>query len=337
MGSHPGGGEFSDLGFGSKVALQERRLLNRDGSFNVRRKGLSFFRSLTLYHHLVTMPWGRFLLILFSTFLVFNILFASAYVLCGPGALQGSVALTVPDRLMEAFFFSVQTATTIGYGHLIPVGVFPNVLQALESMTGLLGFALATSLLFARFSRPTAQILFSDNAVLAPYLGITALEFRMINERSNQLINVELDVTLSRTEHSGGITARKFYPLALERDQVTFFPLSLTVVHPITEASPLFGVSREEFIKSDPEVFVLITAIEETFSQTVHARASYKGEELIWGARFVNILERSDDGVISVDLQRIHQTEPANLPTAERAGPAPDPQTVAALRASSSP
>ena len=277
----------------------------------MRRKGLSLFRSLTLYHHLVTMSWTRFHLIVISSFTLFNILFALAYVACGAGALRGSTATAFGDRFLEAFFFSVQTSTTIGYGHVVPDGILPNLFVTAEAITGLLGFALATSLLFARFSRPTAQLLFSNSAIVAPYRGISALEFRMINERTNQLINVEVSVTLSRNETVDGRTARKFYTLPLERDEVKLMPLNWTVVHPIAEGSPLFGVEREEYLRSDPEVFVLVTAMEETFAQTVHARTSYRGEETFWDMRFADIFERGEDGVVTVDLERIHETEPA--------------------------
>lgn len=306
--------DLNDLGFGSKLTRATgQRLLNRDGSFNVEREGLSLIRATSPYHRMLTIPWSQFHLLIILFFVVFNGTFAAAYLLCGEGALRGALGTTPLERFLDAFFFSVQTSTTIGYGHMSPVGLATNIVVSLEVMTGLMGFALATSLVFARFSRPIARIIFSENAIIAPYRGITALEFRMINARSNQLIQLEIKVLLSRMETHDGILIRRFHELSLERSQVMFFPLNWTVVHPIDKSSPLHGVTREEFLEGDPEIMILLTGIDETFSQTVHARSSYKGEEIVWGAKFSDMYQRSEGGVISVDLQRLHAFQPAEL------------------------
>ena len=302
--------ELRDLGFGARVAQQSgRRLLNRDGTFNVARRGLGFFRLYSPYHILINMPWGRFHLIVSLSYLAFNLLFATGYMFCGAGALRGAEGITMGDRFLDAFFFSVQTSTTIGYGHISPIGIPANILVSIEAMSGLLGFAMATSILFARFSRPQARIVFSNQAIVAPYRGITALEFRIANERSNQLIQVQVRVVLNRTEKVGGVIKRRFRELALERSEVQFFPLQWTVVHPIDAESPLYGCSKEEFFASDPELLILLTGVDETFSQSVHARSSYKGNEILWGAKFSDMFEQSPDGVVSVDLRRIHEIE----------------------------
>ena len=299
--------DLKDLGFGSRVSQQSQgRLLNRDGSFNVVRKGLGLLREYSPYHFLLNIPWARFYLIVALSYLAFNLFFAAGYMLCGPGALRGAEGITLGDRFLDAFFFSVQTSTTIGYGHISPVGVAANILVSIEAMSGLLGFALATSLFFARFSRPEARVVFSHRAIVAPYKGITALEFRIANERSTQLIQVAVKVVLNRIEHGSGGAKRRFRELSLERNEVQFFPLQWTVVHPIDAQSPLYGRTREEFYASDPEILILLTGIDETFSQTVHARSSYKGEEIVWGAKFTDMFDKSHDGIISVDLRRIH-------------------------------
>jgi inward rectifier potassium channel len=295
-----------DLGLGDRVAQGSRaRLLNRDGSFNVRRVGLSFFRSLSLYHHLLTISWTRFFLSVAAFYLVSNLVFAEAYVLCGPGALAGTRAQTVPERFLESFFFSVHTLATIGYGALSPRSLSANVLVTVEALIGLMGLALVTGILFARFSRPSAQILFSRQAVVAPYRGLTGLMLRIANERTTQLIEVEATVSLNRWEGS----RRKFYELALERKKVLFFPLHWVIVHPIDEQSPLWGMSEEEFRASDAELLVLLTAVEEDFGQKVHARSSYKPEEVVWGARFADLYLKSDDGTLGIDIGRLHQIE----------------------------
>jgi inward rectifier potassium channel len=294
-----------DLGLGSRVAQESRqRFLNRDGSFNVERHGLPLFRSLNLYHWLLSIPWAAFFLLVAFSYLLANVVFAAGYVACGPGALRGAGDPALAGRFLTAFFFSVQTIATIGYGGISPHGLAANALVTVESLAGLLGFALATGLLFARFSRPNAKIVFSRNAVVAPYLGITALEFRIANARSSQLLNVDAVITLSRFETIDGRPRRKFHELALERRNVVFFPLHWVIVHPIDERSPLFGVTREQFEASDAEILVMLTAIDETFSQPVHARTSYKHAEVLWGARFADIFLPSRER-IAVDLRRL--------------------------------
>lgn len=303
--------ENRDLGFGAVVAGESRqRLLNRDGSFNVSREGLSLWASLSLYHWLLTMKWWKFLSAVTLSYLLTNIVFATAYMLCGPDALENSVNANLGNGFMRAFFFSVETFATIGYGNIAPVGVAPNLLMTLESLFGLLGFALATGLLFARFSRPTAQIIFSKAAVIAPYRGTTAFEFRITNARRNQIIELEAKVLFARFEEEGGRSVRRFYPLALERERVTFFPLSWTIVHPINETSPLYGLTREDLLESNAEFLILLTGIDETFSQTVHTRSSYQTNEVVWNAKFSDVFNRRADAeTLTIDVRRLHLIE----------------------------
>lgn len=301
---------LNELGFGSKAAQQHStRFLNRDGSFNVRRKGRSFFRSLNLYHSLLTMPWRRFNVFVVGLYFGINILFALAYVMCGTNALEGSTAITVGDRFIEAFFFSVQTLATIGYGKMSPATFPAHVVVTFEALIGLSGFALATGILFSRFSRPQAKIIFSRTAVIAPYREGTALMFRVANERTNEIVNMSATVIMSRFEGTNGKTARKYYQLPLELSTLLFFPLSWTVVHPIDDASPFRDVTAQEFERADTEVMILLSGLDETFSQTVHARSSYKHHELVWNAKFSDIYIPGEDGVIAIDLERIHEIQ----------------------------
>lgn len=299
-----------DLGFGTVVTHQSReRLLNPDGSFNVVREGLNPLTSLSLYHDLLTITWPRFLGMVVLFHLVTNAVFGAAYMACGPGALSGMTAATPVDRFLEAFFFSIQTFATIGYGAMSPHSLAAHVLVTIESLVGLLGFALATGLLFARFSRPTARILFSEKAIVAPYRGITAFEFRLANARSNELIDVQAKVLLSRFRAEGG--GREFVQLKLERDSVLFFPLAWTVVHPIDETSPLYGLEPEDLDAVQAEFLVLLTAFDETFSQTVHTRSSYLAEDVVWGASFVNLFNPPHDGKLSIDVGRLSEIKRA--------------------------
>jgi inward rectifier potassium channel len=305
-----------DLGFGAVVARESRkRLLNRDGSFNVRRDGMKPLASLSLYHYLLTVSWPRFMGLVVAGYLVINTGFGLAYLACGPAALRGAtVGEMGGNAFLRAFFFSVETFATIGYGHIFPAGFAANVVVTVESLVGLLGFALATGLLFARFSRPTARIVFSERALIAPYSSGTAFEFRIVNSRSNQLIEVECQVLFTRVPRQDGI--RHFAPLALERRKVTFFPLAWTIVHPIDRSSPLFGLTHADLTASNAEFLVLLTGFDETFSQTVHTRSSYKPEELVWGASFKNMFNApTPEGRISIDIGRLHDYERVPLPS----------------------
>lgn len=311
-----------DLGFGRRVAEESRvRLLNHDGSFNVARLGLPFFRSLHLYHSLLTMSWPKFLFMVGIGYLVVNVLFAVGFLLCGPGALSGSTASGIGPRLLEAFFFSVQTLSTIGYGGLTPARLAANLVVTFEALSGLMIVALATGLFFARFSRPRARIVFSDNALVAPFQGMTAFQFRLANERNSQLTNVEATVVLNRFEMRDGGRTRRFHPLKLERERVMFMPLHWVVVHPIDEQSPLRGVTREDLLAGDAEFLILLTGLDETYSQTVHARSSYKADEVIWNAKFADMYMPRQDGLISVDLSKISALEElAETPTGATGG-----------------
>ena len=308
-GSRPAGPEeeFHDLGFGSVVARDSReRLLNKDGSFNVDRRGRGFLASISPYHALLTMSWRAYFGIVITAYFVVNLVFAAAYEACGPGALE--VAGARQASYLEAFFFSVQTLATIGYGRISPVGMTANLLVTVESLVGLLGLALATGILFARFSRPIADILFSHNAIVSPYRDIQAFMFRIANRRTNEMLEVQAEVIFSRLE--GPQRVRRFHVLSLERPRVVFFPLSWTVVHPIGETSPMRGLTHQDLVDSEAEVLILLTGIDETFSQTVQARSSYKADEIVWGARFRDVFHRSPDGrVLAVDVAKLHDIE----------------------------
>ncbi|HEU5480883.1 MAG TPA: ion channel [Candidatus Tumulicola sp.] len=310
--------EERDLGFGSVVARESRkRLLNRDGTFNVERRGLRYFQSLSLYHTALSISWPRFLAAVVSAYLVINVVFACAFLLCGHGALYTPPTGMPEGRFLQAFFFSVETFGTIGYGNVYPVGVLPGLVMVVEALTGLLVLAMSTGLIFARFSRPTARIRFSTNAVVAPYRGITALMLRIVNERRNQIVEVEAQLLFSRRSADDG-SARVFDELGLERRRVVFFPLAWTIVHPIDETSPLFGLTPADLREMDAEFLVLLKGIDETFSQTVHARSSYRDDEITWNAQFTSMFNPpTPDGVVSIDMDRLDAIERM------RTGPAP--------------
>lgn len=303
--------ETRDLGFGARVAGESRqRLLNRDGSFNVARTGLNPLAAFSLYHSLLRMSWPKFFLTVLVGYLIANSLFAGAYLLCGDGALLVPANLHIGSRFWESFFFSVHTMATIGYGNITPVGIAANLVVTFEALFGLMAFALITGMLFSRFSRPTAKILFSERAIIAPYRGISAFEFRITNGRCNEIIELHATVMFSYLEEAGGKRVRRFHSLMLEREQVTFFNLSWTIVHPIDQASPLFGKTEQELLAADAEVMILLTGIDETFSQTVHTRSSYKADEIVWKAKFGEIYNLpTQSGRLTIDVRKLHSIE----------------------------
>lgn len=320
--------EFKDLGFGSVLGAEGGRLLNRDGSFNVVREGLHPLSSLSVYHYLLTVSWTKFILWMCAGYVAANALFAAGYLLCGPDALAGVVEMHAGSRYLTAFFFSVETLATIGYGHVAPIGLAANLLVTLEALIGLLGFALASGLVFARFSRPVAWIIYSHHALIAPYRGMTGFMFRVVNGRSNQLLEVGAKVSLAL----GRDGSRRFHELSLERDHVVLFPLSWTIVHPIDETSPLWGVTEQELRDADAEFFVSLQAIDETFSQQVHSRTSYKPAEVVWGARFSDAFVRRPGRPLGIDISRLHDHQPAELPPpAALAALTPGPRATSEL------
>jgi len=306
---------IKDLGFGSRVMRDSAlRLLNRDGTFNVSRSGLPLFKSLNLYQALLGIPWWQFNFFFVGLYLSINLVFAPLYFLCGPEALTGTEGMHSGERLLECLFFSVQTLTTVGFGHITPQGLIANSLVVLEAFLGLSGFAVAAALMFALFARPKAKILFSNQAVIGPYHGHTCFEFRIANGSPNELIEVEVRILLCMTDTEEGVRTRHFHQLHLERHKVAFFPLDWTVAHPITKSSPLYAMTPDELRRQDAEFLVLINAIDDKSSQAVHARSSYKWDEIACGARFKNMYRRTQNGRMSIDLKRIHDIQQVETP-----------------------
>ena len=303
-----------DLGLGGKLSERSHaRLLNRDGSFNVRRNNLGPFHPYNVYHTLVSLPVPSVVLLMVAGYFATNLLFATLYWLAGPDAIAGAASSPLA-RFEDCVFFSVQTLATIGYGKLVPNTRAANVLVAIEALVGLLGFAILSALLFARFARPTAKIRFSSHAVIAPYQNGWALMFRLVNLRNHDLTDVHAVVSFARWVDENGVRRRRFDQLVLERDFIIFMPLHWVVVHPIIDTSPLRGLTAEALAGADPEVVCLITADDETFAQTVHARSSYDKADIVWGARFRDMYLPDADRV-TIDLGRLNDFEAVPPPS----------------------
>lgn len=295
-----------ELGFGTRVGGSGGRLMNRDGSFNVHRRGMPLRSLVSLSHRLLIMRWPAFLVLLTGVYLTLNGAFALLYWSLGPEAIGG------PGQpgFARAFFFSVQTASTIGYGTLVPATTAANLVATAEALAALISFALVSGLTYARFTRAIADFVFSDKAVIAPFGDITAFQVRIGNRRRGQILGLTARVFLSRIDDDSGQRRRTYHELRLERSHISFLPLTWTIVHPIDADSPFHGVRPEDLATCDPEIFVTLNGLDETFSQAVHARCSYKADEIVWNARFGNVYERSSSGTpTAIDLARIHDVE----------------------------
>jgi inward rectifier potassium channel len=297
--------ERQDVGFGTKITGKETRLINKDGNFNVKRVNQKFSDWLNLYNRLIIMPWGKFALLIFSLFLLVNLFFASLYYLIGTEHLVGMIAKNIAEEFAEAFFFSTQTLTTVGYGRISPVGFAVSLIASIESLTGLMSFAIVTGLLYGKFSRPVAHIKYSTVALIAPYLDTNAFMFRIINERDHQLIEVGAEAVFSKLDKKDdGTLQRKYYGLKLERNKVNFFPSNWTIVHAITEDSPLYGLNEKDLDESETEIMILIKGFDDSFAQTVNSRNSYTSDEIIWNAKFVNMQE-NEGFMTMVDMAKL--------------------------------
>jgi inward rectifier potassium channel len=293
-----------DPGITQKFSAPLSRIINRDGTFNVRRRG-DTWRDSHPYMLLINMAWGRFLLTLFLGYLVANTIFAVAYYALGSEQLQGAEAPEAWQRFAYTFFFSAHTLTTVGYGSISPKGLGAHLLASFESLVGVLGFAIATGLLFGRFSRPSARIGFSDRMVAAPYGEGTSLQFRVVNRRRNSLTELEARVMLMTVVARDGERKRVYELLKLERERVLFFPLTWTVVHPIDPDSPLYGKTPDDLERLQAEILVLIKGYDDTFSQTVMARQSYRHDEIVWERRFAPAFFIDEQGDLVLEVSKV--------------------------------
>jgi len=293
-----------DPGLTQQFGNPLRRAINKDGSFNVRRTG-NRWRAFHPWLGLVDMSWTGFAVVLAIAWLMVNTGFALIYYGLNPAELQGVGGSTPLERFLGDFFFSAQTLTTVGYGGIVPRGITANFVASTEALIGLMAFAVGTGLLLARVSRPSARIAFSRHALIAPYQNGTSLQFRIVNERRNNLMELEARVLLMTVAPKDGRLQRRYDVLKLERPNVIFFPLTWTVVHPIEESSPLYGKTAADFERLQAEVLILIKGFDESFSQTVNARYSYRYDEILWDRRFAPAFHIDEAGDMILDLDRV--------------------------------
>ncbi len=281
------------------------RVVNTGRNKNVIRKGSSHSQWRDLYHLLITLSWPKFLGAICLLYLVTNTLFAWAYLAGG-----NCIGNAQPGSFTDDFFFIVKTLATIGYVCMYPSTAYANGVVAIEALVGLLGVAMVTGLAFARFSIPTARVLFSNVAVIAPFNGLPTLVFRVANQRHSQIVEAQIQMTLVRNEISTeGQFMRRLHDLKLVRSRTPIFAFTLTVMHPIDDLSPLYQATADSLAEEEVQIIITITGIDETVSQTIHARHSYLSSEIIWNAHFVDILSKLPDGRREVDYNRFHDVK----------------------------
>jgi inward rectifier potassium channel len=283
------------------------RLLNRDGSYNIYKPQARILDWKDLYHSLLRISWPRLMGLIAITYFVANLLFGLAFFFCGPGALEGVPPQSEQSRFMDCFFFSVQTLATIGYGKVAPVGLLANTLVTIEALSGLMGFALITGLIFNRFAKPLARIEFSKLAIITHHDGVPSLVFRIANQRTTQVVEANVDVTLIHDiVTQEGERYRNLDDLKLERDHSPIFSLTWTVVHPITPDSPLYGRDIHSLRHAHAEFLVSLRGTDEAYAQPIHARFSYTANEIVWDRQFEDVISRTDKGQVTVKMEHFH-------------------------------
>jgi inward rectifier potassium channel len=309
-----------DLGFGRLVSQQVRgRFLNHDGTPQSRKFGLGPQRLERFYHGALDATWLAFLGWTTAIVMFINGCFALAYLSIN-GAIAGQDSIRIGDAFLTALSFSLSTFTTSSTGPMYAVGATAHWLTIIESLLGPLTFVIMAGLLIARMIRPRMQLLFSNSAVVAPYEDGRALMFRIVGTSRSELSDVQARVSLALFETNDGVRTREFYQLDLERDSVEFFTLHWTVVHPITERSPLRGFTPDKLREAEAELLVSVNAHEERFSTRVISRSSYLWDEIRWDAKFASIFVSAPDGIIAIDVERIDRLD--RLPDGTTATPA---------------
>ena len=303
----------TNTGFGTNAGDYGGRFVNKSGQPNLEKRGINYFERISWYHTMLTIPGWKFMLLIFLSFIFVNLIFAIIYFLIGVENLSGMVTNTTLEKFGEAYFFSAQTFTTVGYGRVNPTGFLASAISSFEALVGLLSFALVTGLLYGRFSRPKAYLKFSNNAIIAPFRDGVALMLRVAPYKNTSLTDAEAKLTLGMLVEENGKMTNKFFPLELELEKINALTLSWTLVHPITENSPFYKFTQEDFAHTIGEILVFVKAFDDMFSNTVVTRSSYIFKEVVFGAKFIPMYNRSADGkstILHLDkLNTFHEAD----------------------------
>ncbi len=301
--------EDKNTGFGTNASSYGGRLLNKDGTPNIKKTGVGILEKFSWFHTMLGMRLSRFFLIILFFYIFVNLLFTFIYLAIGVENLTGIKANTLSEKIQEAFFFSTQTFTTVGYGRISPIGFTMNAVSSFQALVGLLSFALATGLMYGRFSLPKAFIKYSKKALISPYENITGLMIRMVQFKNTAaLTDVEAKVTIAMIVDNNGIKTNQFFNVKLETNKINALALSWTLVHPIDEESPLYNFKAADFANTQGEILVYIKAFDDTFSTSVVSRTSYTFDEICYGQKFVPMYNRSDTGTTTViHLEKLNE------------------------------
>ena len=316
-----------NTGFGTNPSSYGGRFINKNGQANIERNGIGFLEKISWYHTMLLLPRWKFFSLILLFYICVNLLFAAIYFAIGVQSLGEIPSSSTLTNFAESFFFSTQTFTTVGYGRISPIGFLSSSVAAFEALLGLLSFALATGLLYGRFSKPVAYLRFSHNALIAPYKDINALMMRVVPFKNITLVDAVANVTLGMTIEEKGVKVNRFYQLDLEFSTVNALTLSWTLVHPINEKSPLYNFTKSDFENIKGEVFVFIKAFDDMFSNTVVARTSYTFDEIHYGGKFDPMFERDESGnktVIHIDKLNSYKHVSLNTSAAETEVPIDD-------------
>ncbi len=294
-----------EFGFTNQYDQHTKRVINKDGTFNLVRLG----EKKSIYHDLITMSWWRFFAVVLGTYVMVNLFFASIYLLVDFDGIGMTADYEVRNRFLIASFFSAQTLTTVGYGSLYPLTTAISLVASIEALTGLMSFAIFTGLMYGRFSKPRHGIRFSKNMVHRPYKEGSALMFRIANERNHNLTELEARMLMSVIVEENGKGTRKYQALDLENARINYFPINWTLVHYIDGSSPLAGMTRTDLESAQLELLILIKGYNETAAQSFHAKSSYTVQEIVWNARFILPYYFREDGVTVFEIDRIDALE----------------------------
>lgn len=309
---------IENSGFSANSAIEGSRLVERDGTTRLRKTGIPFYERISIYHSLLRLPRWKFLLLVFSFYTLLNFFFAIVYFIIGTEHLTGTENASSPlDHFTEAFFFSAQSLTTVGYGRVAPVGLLTNTIASIESLVGILSFALVTGIFYGRFARPKAYIIFSRNFLVAPFKGGRALMLRLATYKNNHLTDGEAQLTAALHVDEGGKRVTRFFPIKLDISRINSLALSWTLVHPLDEESPMYGWLEQDFLDARIELIVNIKAFDDHFSNTVLQRTSFTAGEMVYAAKFQPMFERQDSRPYTIlELDKINAHEPIALPDA---------------------
>jgi inward rectifier potassium channel len=301
---------LNDTGFDTNTGNSSGRIFNKDGSNNVKKTGIPFTKRISLFHTLIELPIGIFILFALASFAIANLLFAFIYYIHGPESLTIDITQTPTKQFADCFFFSAQTITTVGYGQMHPQTFFSNLLATFESVFGWMAFAVLTGLIYGRFAKPRAYLKFSNHALIAPYKNGKALMFRMAPYKNNTLTEAEVLINIAFRIHEDNKIVNKFLPLPVEISKVSSLSLNWTIVHAIDEQSPLWGMCKEDYEINSTEIIVFVKAFDEHFSNTVQQRTSYTYEDIIHGAKFKQMFRQSDNQKTTIlELDKINEFE----------------------------